>query len=416
MAPPVRRKIRLTDVAVKKLPVGRSWDTEIGGFGVKVYASGKAQFILRYRSPDRKQREFRLGQFGVVGADEARSKAKILIGKIMEGSDPAWERKVSLAAARTFNDVIDKYLEWADGHHKETSLAEVRRYCRVHIRPRFGDSMVSVLTRGSVQQVYDRMRQAPHSRAKVIAWARSIWTWGEKRELVGDTRNPFVIDIGVSKPRRARVLTPDEYKRLWQALEKHRFHGGIRSVSLWAIEFLMLSPLRKSEVFRLRWEIVDLDRNQIRVVQHKTDQKDGALDIHISTPLKQLLQRMPISCDWLFPTPESISGHIMSVDRAWALIRRDAGLLKDSRRVTLHDLRRSWNSVGATLGYGPSFMGKVLGNSARVNERHYWHLQEGQRREITGRVAETIAGFGANQEEQDRTASEGGETVLPHRR
>ncbi|KAA0681998.1 site-specific integrase [Roseomonas genomospecies 6] len=392
MAPPVRRKIRLTDAAVKKLPIGRSWDTEIGGFGVKVYASGKAQFILRYRGQQKQQREFRLGQVGVIGADEARSKAKILVGKIMEGSDPAWDRKVGLASARTFNEVIDRYLEWADGHHKETSLAEVRRYCRLHIRPRFGEFPVTSMSRGMVQQAYDKMRQGPHFRAKMIAWARSIWTWGEKRELVGDARNPFVIDVGVSKPRRSRVLTAEEYERLWAAIEKHRYRGAMKNVSLWAIEFMMLSPLRKTEVFRLRWENVDINRGIIRVVQHKTDQKDGALEVHISAPLKRLLKRMPRSCEWLFPTPDSATGHIMSLDRAWSQIRKDAGLLSDDR-VTLHDLRRSWNSVGATLGYGPSVMGKVIGNSARVNERHYWHLQEAQRREVTGNVAEAIAGF-----------------------
>ena len=398
MAPPVRRKIRLTDQSVKKLPVGRSWDAEIGGFGVKVYATGKVQFILRYRSPDRKQREFRLGQFGVIGADEARRKAKILIGKIGEGRDPAWERKLGLAAARTFNDVIDKYLDWATGHHKETSLTEVRRYCRLHIRPRFGGFTVSNLTRGSVQQVYDKIEQAPHFRAKIIAWARSIWTWAEKRDLVGDFRNPFVIDVGVPKARRARVLAPQEYQRLWQAIEVHRYRGTIRNVSLWAIEFLVLSPLRKTEVFRLRWENVDLDRKIIRVVEHKTNHREDALEVHISPPLERLFRRIPKSNEWVFPTPDSESGHVMSVDRAWSLIRKDAGLLDREKRVTLHDLRRSWNSVGAMLGYGPNFMGKVLGNSARVNERHYWHLQEGQRREITLRVAEVIAAYGMDEE------------------
>jgi hypothetical protein len=58
MAPPVKRKLRLSDAAVKKLPPGRSWDTEIGGFGIKVYPTGKLQFVLRYRSREKKQREF----------------------------------------------------------------------------------------------------------------------------------------------------------------------------------------------------------------------------------------------------------------------------------------------------------------------------------------------------------------------
>src|SRR5687767_11820161 len=118
MAPPILRKVRLTDVSVKKLPAGRTWDTEIGGFGVKVYPSGKAQFILRYRSRDRKQREFRIGQVGIIDADEARRKARVLLGRINEGRDPARERRLELIRSATFNEVIDRYLAWAANHHK----------------------------------------------------------------------------------------------------------------------------------------------------------------------------------------------------------------------------------------------------------------------------------------------------------
>jgi hypothetical protein len=135
MAPSPKRKLRLTDISVRRLPVGRSWDTEIGGFGVKVYPSGKAQFILRYRSPERRQREFRIGPFGPLSVDEARRRAKVLLGRIAEGRDPAWERRVEIAAATTFNDVIDRYLAWAVDHHKKGSFQEVSRYCRLHIIP-----------------------------------------------------------------------------------------------------------------------------------------------------------------------------------------------------------------------------------------------------------------------------------------
>src|SRR4028118_2137298 len=201
MAPPVLRKFRLNDASVKKLPLGRSWDTEIGGFGVKVYPSGKAQFILRYRSRDKKQREFRVGQVGVIDVNEAKRKARVLLGKISEGRDPAWERKLEAADVRLFNDVIDRYLAWASDHHKRSSYQEVNRFCRLHIRQRFGLARVSHLTRGHVQQVYDRLKQAPHFRAKIITWSRTIWSWGEKRDLVGEGRNPFVIEMRVSKPR-----------------------------------------------------------------------------------------------------------------------------------------------------------------------------------------------------------------------
>jgi integrase len=404
VAPPVQRKFRLTDASIKKLPVGRSWDAEIGGFGVKVYPSGKAQFILRYRSQDKKQREFRIGQVGVIEVDEARRKARVLLGKISEGRDPAWERKLQLAEARTFDDVIDKYLSWAADHHKSNSFAEVGRFCRLHIRTRFGMFRVTDLTRGRVQQVYDKLKQAPHFRAKIITWSRTIWSWGEKRDLIGEGRNPFAIEMQVPKPKRDRVLSSDEYRRLWDAIEHYRYRGTVRNVSLWAIEFLLLSPLRKSEAFRLRWEQIDHTTHSIRLIQHKTDRRDGPLEIHISPPLEALLRRIPRCCEWVFPAPDSSTGHITSVDGAWRLVRREANLHIGEKRATLHDLRRSWNSVGATLGYGPEFMGKVLGNSTRVNERHYWHPATDLTRTITCQVADAIVSF--NRPKQRNNAGE----------
>jgi integrase len=315
----------------------------------------------------------------------------VLLGKINEGRDPAWERKLHLAEARTFDDLIDKYLLWASDHHKSTSFEEVSRFCRLHIRQQFGGFCIADLTRGRVQQTYDKLRHAPHFRAKIVAWSRTIWSWGERRDLVGEGRNPFVIKVRVPKPRRNRVLLPDEYHRIWEAVERHRYRGAIRNVSLLAIEFLLLSPIRKSEAFRLRWEHVDLAKGIIRLVQHKTDRRDGPLEVHISPPLRALLRRIPRCCEWIFPAPDSRTGHISSVDGAWRLIRREASLHTEEKRVTLHDLRRSWNSVGATLGYGPELMGRVLGNTARVNELHYWHPTADATREITNRVADTIA-------------------------
>jgi hypothetical protein len=75
------------------------------------------------------------------------------------------------------------------------------------------------------------------------------------------------------------------------------------------------------------------------------------------------------------------------------MIRREANLNHGEKRITLHDLRRSWNSVGATLGYGPEMMGRILGNSTRVNELHYWHPATDLTRKITCQIAETIAEF-----------------------
>ena len=201
-----KRKIKLTDAAIRKLESGRTWDTQIARFGVNVLPSGRRHFILRYTGRGNKQREFRIGAFGVIGVDEARRKAKILIGKIMDGEDPQWDRKISMATATTFNEVIDKYLVWAEQRHKPTSLKEVRTYCKTHIRPLFGALECRDMTRGRIQRLYDTMAGAVTVRNKAIAWSRSIWNWADRREYV-QTSNPFLIEKVDASPR-ARDLHP----------------------------------------------------------------------------------------------------------------------------------------------------------------------------------------------------------------
>jgi integrase len=360
---------------------------------IKVYPTGKRVFILRYRSPDKKQREFRVGQHGIVSADEARRKAKVLLAKIIEGQDPQWDRKMEQASAKTFDDVLDAYLRWAETHHKPTSLEQVQRCCRLQLRPRFGQFACDQLSRGVVQRVYDHMTEVPQYRARIIDWGRSIWTWGERRELVGPQRNPFAIETGVQRKRRQRILSDDEYSRLWTALKSYQHRRIIPPTTLWAIEMLMITPLRKSEVFRLRWQNVKTAEGLMLVTEHKTDHYADPIRLFITPPVADLLKRMCVSPIWLFPCSASQSGHLESVDKAWTRIRQDAELYEGRSRITLHDLRRSWTSVGAKLGYSPDAMGKVVGNSARVNADHYWHLDEAMRSDISARIAKTISGF-----------------------
>ena len=139
---------------------------------------------------------------------------------------------MGLAAGRTFNDIIDAYLNWDEKNHKPTSLEEIQRYCRLHIRRLFGDFHCSKLSRGVVQRIYDDMAFAEHFAAKIIDWSHTIWGWGDKRELVDDRRNPFKIEKRVTKSRRKRILSMDEYRRLWSVIHYHRYHGTISNMTL----------------------------------------------------------------------------------------------------------------------------------------------------------------------------------------
>lgn len=63
------------------------WDSELQGFGVRVYPSGSKVYIVQTRSAGRSRR-FTLGRHGVISADEARHMAAHTIARVKQGEEP----------------------------------------------------------------------------------------------------------------------------------------------------------------------------------------------------------------------------------------------------------------------------------------------------------------------------------------
>src|SRR5712692_2297148 len=89
-------QIKLTKRAIDALETcpGRNYivfDEELPCFGVRVMPSGKKFFLIQYRFRGRTRRVM-LGMFGPVTAEKARSNAKVLLGQVEDGFDPAEQR------------------------------------------------------------------------------------------------------------------------------------------------------------------------------------------------------------------------------------------------------------------------------------------------------------------------------------
>ena len=67
------------------------WDGELRGFGVRVISSGLKSFVLQYRNAEGRSRRIVIGRYGVLTVEQARDAAKIKLGVIAAGRDPAEE-------------------------------------------------------------------------------------------------------------------------------------------------------------------------------------------------------------------------------------------------------------------------------------------------------------------------------------
>jgi len=96
-------------------PRGRDyflWCDEFPGFGLRVFASGRRSYLVRYRSAGRSRR-VTTGLHGALTAEEARREAKALLGQVARGEGPAEER-ATRRGSMTVAELCDAYLAAAD--------------------------------------------------------------------------------------------------------------------------------------------------------------------------------------------------------------------------------------------------------------------------------------------------------------
>ncbi len=131
------------------------WDSEVPGFGLRIYPSGKKAFVLSYRAQGRK----RLMVLGRYGADltltQARDKARKERVQAKDGVDPL-DLKRREVQGETFGNLIDRYVTDYDRPHKKTWEADRNRLDR-QIPPTWRRRKAKAITHEDVMTLHYRI-------------------------------------------------------------------------------------------------------------------------------------------------------------------------------------------------------------------------------------------------------------------
>lgn len=383
------------------------WCGVLAGFGLRVKPSGVKSYILQYRNADGRSRRITLGRHGPVTTEQAREKALTLLGQVTGGADPA-QAKADQRAAPTVADIADAYLAAAQSGAVLTRFRRPKKASTVaidvgrverHIKPLIGHLKAHRLTRAQVQRMADSITAGKTATtvktkargkavvtggsgtaARVVELLGGIWTWAERRGMVSGSNPAHGVETERGSPKD-RVLTETELMALGVVLARHE---PDRPQAVACLRLIALSGLRRAEAMALRWDEVDNAGRCLRL----TDTKTGRSMRPLGSPALDLLSNLPRRNGVPFAFPNVAGTGPSDLKKQMAAILDEAGLA-DARS---HDLRRTFASTAADMGYGDATIAELLGHARRgVTERHYVRRADEVLLAAADRVAERIA-------------------------
>lgn len=382
------------------------WDTELKGFGLKIFSTGAKTFVYQYRTPEGRTRRYTIGKYSnTLTADQARKRAKDIEHEVRSGHDPMGEKKARRHAL-TVNELLDLYVKSEKfASNAQTTQATDRGRIDRHLRVLLGNEFADKLSDEQVAKAHRAIKEGKTAaRVKTIARGLAKVTGGEgtanksilllSAAYAWAIKNKYVksnpasaMKFGSSNVRDTILKDANEYGRLFATLQKMEDEKRIRQAAADAIRFIALTGARRGEVTGLRWQWVDMKSGMITLPPkaHKTGHKTGKPRI-IALPAEAqaIIARQPEGTpDSRVFRPAKGEGPL-SFGKVWPALRAEANL---PANLGLHGLRHSIGTHLAMAGASSVELMETLGHKQITTTLRYIHFAEQARSTLAERAA-----------------------------
>ncbi len=253
-----------------------------------------------------------------------------------------------------------------------------RSYLKNQILPWFGGLPIGAILHEDVMHWFASLRSKPAAANRALPVLSVIMRQAEIYGYRPAGSNPCIGIRRYPSPRRERFLASGELRRLGRALTKH---GDSATRPAAAIRLLLLTGCRQGEIRTLQWRDYREGNLFLR------DSKTGPRTVWLSSPARQVLNRLPHRNRWVFPAP-SRPGPIRSdaLHRYWRTLCEMA----DLRDVRLHDLRHSYASIALNRGETLPTIGRLLGHRDPATTLRYTHFDDSSAHEAVEAVGTAL--------------------------
>src|SRR6516162_2952723 len=281
--------MKLTPATIRtlKLPPGVTdrvfFDEDLPGFGLRVRASGVHSWMIQY-SRARHTRRVVLGLASTLAPNRARAIAETLLAKVRLGGDPAGEKdQAKAAAADTFGALLPRFLKYQSARLRPRSYVETERYLTVNAKPLHG-SPIEAVSRRAIAARLAKIEEdsGAVTRNRVRSALSAYFTWLAREGYLD--ANPVAFTTQAEEKARDRVLSDEELRIIWRALENDQF-GAI-------IKILVLTGMRRDEAGGLRWEEISPNLPLITLPPERTKNGREHL-VPLSKPVLEIVRALP---------------------------------------------------------------------------------------------------------------------------
>jgi integrase len=338
------------------------------GLELGISPSGVLAWSLRMRDPSGRLRRFVLGRLPKMTPAAARKAARSLRGQVEGGYDPIAERRAKRVAGAelragigTLGALVAEYERSGNPPKTWFTGSGRKRFERV-----FGALMSKPVREMKASDVireadgYSGSRQAAQNAIRAL---RPVISWAVLRDYVPVGLKALSPEEGV--PKRARVLTQDELRRVLPVLRA----GQSRHATV--MLFILLTLARLNEAAGATWAEIDLDRrtwtippNRLKDTRGKKRRAEARkpMVIPLSWDAVRLLEWVKGDDD---PEPQSLVFASRSGTRLGNWDRAQKAIFEASRTTGWHrhDLRRTSATMMGEAGIPPYVIEAALNHA-----------------------------------------------------
>lgn len=260
------------------------WDSEVPGFGCRIFPSGKKSFVLSYRVNNRK-RLLTLGGYGALTLDQARKQARAELAKVETGKADPLEERQRAAGGQTMAQLCAAYME-RHGSRKK-SASEDQRLIDKLILPAWRNLKAESIKRADVAALHAKIgKNTPTQANRVLALLSTMFGMARKWGIVPEAHiNPARDVDRFKETHRDRYITPQELPHLAAAINSEPNESARNGLWLY-----LLTGARKSELLKAQWQDLDLERGELRLADTKAERTHY---LPLSAPALALLREIP---------------------------------------------------------------------------------------------------------------------------